>query len=420
MVWLIFLALLFASVPIALVLAISALAYIGLSGNHLLFLSYPQQLFSGLESYGLLAIPLFMLTGELMNKGGLTNRLIQLAGILVGGFRGGLAYINLIANMMMAAIIGSAAAQLAVMSQVMVPEMVKQGYPKDFAAATTAAGGLLSPIIPPSMLFVIYGVLAQQPISDMFIAGIIPGLMMFAGFFVVITLLGFSYQYPKGKWVSVRQSLSALLWGLPAMLIPAVIVGGILLGVSSPTESAALASLVALLIGKYIYRELKFSDLGALFTRTAINSSLVVFLIATANVFGWIIIYEQVPQTITNWLTNITQNPVYFMLLVNLMLLFIGMIVDGIAALIIVVPILLPIAMMQYNIDPIAFGVIICMNLVLGLLTPPVGTGLFICSAMTDITPGQILKALWPFLMMTAAILVVLSWQPWIITLLVR
>ncbi len=420
MVWLVFLVLLFSGVPIALVLAISALSYIVISGNHVLFLSYPQQLFSGVESYGLLAIPLFMLAGELMNKGGLTQRLVAMAGVVVGGFRGGLAYINLIANMMMAAIVGSAIAQISIMSQVMVPEMEKQGYSRDFSAAITAAGGLLSPIIPPSMLFVIYGVLAQLPIGDLFIAGIIPGLIMSAGFCVVITLLGWRYAYPKSEWLKARKAVSACLWGIPALAIPFVILGGILFGIVSPTESAALASVTALIVGKYIYRELKFSDLGELLKRTAINSSLVIFLIATANVFGWIIIYEKVPQTITAWLTELTQDPLYFMLLVNLVLICVGMVIDGIAALIIVVPILLPIATGVYNIDPISFGVIVCINLVLGLLTPPVGAGLFITSAMTGIVPGRIFRALLPFLVTTGGVLVLLSWQPWITTFLLN
>lgn len=416
MVWLIFAILLFAGVPVALVLAVSALVYIWISGNQVLFLSYPQQLFSGLESYGLLAIPLFMLTGELMNRGGATHRLVAMAGVVVGGFRGGLAYINLLANMMMASIIGSAAAQISIMSQVMVPEMERQGYAKDFAAATTAAGGLLSPIIPPSMLLVIYGVLAQLPIGDLFIAGIIPGLLMAGGFFIAITLLGFRYNYPAGSWLTPREVLHALVWGLPALFIPVVIIGGILLGIASPTESAALAAVAALVIGRYVYRKLSFGDLGNLFQRTACNSALVMFLIAAANVFGWVILYEQIPQAITNWLTGLTQDPFYFLLLVNLLLICIGMVIDAIAALIIIVPLLLPIAVSTYGLDPIAFGVIVSINLVLGLLTPPVGAGLFIASAMSGVVPGRLFVALLPFLVTTVLVLLLLSWQPWLTT----
>ena len=417
-VWLIFIGLLFAGVPIALVLAVSALLYIALSGNYILLLSYPQQLFSGLENYGLLAIPLFMLTGELMNKGGVTRRLVSMASIFAGGFKGGLAYVNLLANTMMASIIGSAAAQISIMSQVMVPEMEKHGYSKEFAAATTAAGGLLSPIIPPSMLFVIYGVVAQIAIGDMFIAGIIPGLMLSLGFFAMITILGLWQEYPRGEWPSPSDAIRMTIAGLPAFLIPIVIIGGILLGLASPTESAALATFTAFLVGKFIYKELNLKDLPDILQRTAINSALVIFLIAAANVFGWIIIYEQVPQSIAGWLTELTSDPLVFILVINLMLIGVGMIIDGIAAMIIIVPILLPIATINYGIDPIVFGVIICLNLVLGLLTPPVGAGLFIISAMTKVSIGKIFRTISPFLLVTVIVLLILSLQPGLITIL--
>lgn len=420
MVGLVFLVLLFIGLPIALVLAVSALFYIWYSDQTVLLQSYAQQMFSGIESYGLLAIPLFMLAGELMNEGGITRRLIDFAGIFIGRVRGGLAYINLIVNMMMASIIGSAAAQIAIMSQAMVPEMERQGYDRGFAAATTAAGGLLSPIIPPSMLFVIFGVLAQIAIGDLFIAGIIPGLLMSVGFFCAIAFLGTRYDYPVGEKKTGTEKLAALKMGLPTLLIPLVIVGGILAGIATPTESAAVASVAAFVLGKLVYRELKLSRLGEVFLRTAVNTSVVVFIVATANLFGWIIIYEQIPQAIAAWLTSVTEDPFVFLLLVNLGLLFVGMVLDGIAALILVVPILLPIAQEHYGIDPFHFGVVVCINLVLGLLTPPVGAGLFITSAMTGVKPGDLFKALVPFLATTLLVLILLSWQPWLVTLLIK
>ncbi|MBG6203426.1 tripartite ATP-independent transporter DctM subunit [Labrenzia sp. EL_13] len=408
----VFLLLLFGAVPISIVLALSAAWYIQASGNTVLFSSFAQQMFSGIENYGLLAIPLFMLTGEFMNEGGLTSRLVQAARVFVGGFRGGLAYINLLANMFMAAIIGSAASQIAVMSRAMVPAMEKEGYSRDFAAATTAAGGLLSPIIPPSMLFVIYGVLAQIPIGDMFLAGIIPGLLLSAAFFVIVALIGLSQEFPKGSWMSAQEAISALRDCLPAALIPFAIVGGILFGIATPTESAAVASFVAFAIGTLVYRDLKLARLGEIFIRTAKNSSLVIFLIATANVFGWVIIYEAIPQKLAAQITTITSDPFVFLLIVNCALFFIGMVLDGIAALILIAPILLPIAQNNYDIDPFQFGVIICLNLVLGLLTPPVGAGLYITSAMTGSKPMSIFRQLYPFLAAVALILVLLSWFP--------
>ncbi|AIA74858.1 C4-dicarboxylate ABC transporter permease [Halomonas campaniensis] len=410
----VFTLLLLGAVPIALVLALTAAWYIVASGNTLLFVSYPQQLFGAIEHYGLLAIPLFMLAGELMNEGGLTRRLIDLARILVGGFRGGLVYINLVANMMMAAIVGSAASQIAIMSRAMVPAMEQEGYDKPFSAAITAAGGLMSPIIPPSMLFVLYGVIAQVPIADMFVAGILPGLLMGLLFFIAITVIGLVEQYPKGDWPSRAQARAYLLMGVPAMSIPLIIIGGILSGLATPTESAALASLAALLIGRYVYRDLTFARLPDILRRTAFNAGLVIMLIAAAGVFGWVIIYEQLPQMAAAWIASLTTDPFIFLLLVIGVLLLVGMIIDGIAALILVVPILLPIATQQFDITPYQFGVVVSLTLVLGLLTPPVGAGLFISSSMTGVPPMQIFRALLPFLAMSLIALVLLAWQPWL------
>lgn len=417
MVILVFCLLLLIAVPIAFVLLGTSLAYIEASSNEVLYASFAQQLFSGIEQYGLMAIPLFMLAGELMNRGGLTRRLIGLASIFVAGLRGGLAYINLLANMMMASIIGSATAQISIMTQAMVPEMENAGYRRDFAAATTAAGGLLSPIIPPSMLFVIFGVLGQIAIGDLFIAGIVPGLLLAAGFIAVVALLGILRDFPRGQWLGGREILRAAVRGLPAATVPCIIVGGILLGLFSPTESAAAAALAALVIGRFVHRELNLREFPDILLRTAINSTIVLFLIAAANVFGWIIIFEEVPQRLTNWLTAISDDPLVFMLLVNLGLLIIGAFIDSIAALIIVVPLLLPIAVNSYGINPYHFGVVVCINLVLGILTPPVGTGLFISATLAKLSPGRIFIALAPFLLVTLAVLVLLSWQPGLVTM---
>ena len=415
----IFVAILLIGVPISFVLMISAAVYVWLSGNQALYGSFMQQLFSGIESYGLLAIPLFMLTGELMNAGGLTRRLIAMARVLVGGIGGGLAYVNLVANMLMASIMGSAVAQIAVMSRVMVPEMEKEGYGRPFAGALTAAGGLLSPIIPPSMLFVIFGVLAQVAIGDLFIAGIIPGLLLAGVFFLCIAGTGRFVAFPVTSRMSRDDSVRAIIEGLPAMSIPLVIIGGIISGLATPTESAALAVLAAFLIGRFLYGDLKLRDLPDVLYDTTINSVVVIFMIAAANVFGWVLIYEQVPQTVARWTAGLTDDPFVFMLLVNLLLLFVGMVIDGIAALIIVVPILMPIAITVFDINPYHFGVVVCINLILGLLTPPVGAGLYIAAGMADTQPGAILRALVPFLLSTVLVLVLLSWQPDLVTALI-
>ncbi|NOD76905.1 MULTISPECIES: TRAP transporter large permease [unclassified Ruegeria] len=415
----VFLATLLLSVPVAIVLAITAIWYIWESGNTILYDSFAQKMFGGLENYGLLAIPLFMLTGELMNEGGMTRRLVALARVFVGGFRGGLAYINLLANMFMAAIIGSATAQIAVMSRAMVPAMDEEGYDKGFAAATTAAGGLLAPVIPPSMMFVIFGVLAQIPIGDMFIAGILPGLILAGAFALVITLIGWQQQFPKGRWMTRAEAIRSLISAAPALLIPLSIIGGILFGIATPTESAAVASLIAFLVGWLVYGDLKPQNLAEMFKRTAANASMILFMIAAASVFGWVIIYEEIPQHLAGLITSVTSNPFVFLLIVNLALLLVGMVIDGIAAIILITPILLPIATGSYDISPYQFGIVACLNLVLGLLTPPVGIGLYIASSMSGTSPGSILRSLWPFLIAVALVLLLLSYFPSLSTVLI-
>lgn len=414
-----FFLLLFVGVPVFFVLLGTAAIYLVVTDNFLLFESLPQQLFSGIESYGLLAIPLFMLTGELMNRGGITQRLVGLAAVFLSNFRGGLAYINVVANMMMASIMGSAIAQIVVMTKVMVPEMEKKGYDPAYAGALTAAGGLLSPIIPPSMLFIIYGVLSQVPIADMFIAGIVPGLILFSCFVVTVAVLGYRYQYPQTERVSPREMARNAWTALPALSIPVIIVGSILLGIATPTESAAVATLVSYLIGRYFYRTLDIKMLPQVVHETVITSASVVVLIAGANILGLVLVFEQVPQQIALWLTTLTSDPFYFMLLVIVCLLFVGMVLDGIAALILIVPILLPIAVTNYGIDPVHFGVVVCLNLVLGLLTPPVGTGLFVSASMTGVSVYRIFMALVPFLLVVLLALVLLAWQPILTTLLI-
>jgi len=412
----VFTSLLFLGLPIALVLAMVALVYIYASGNPVLYLSFPQQFFAGLENYGLLAIPLFLAVGELMNEGGITRRLVALASVFVGHLRGGLAYINILANMFLASIMGSANAQVAVMAQVMVPEMEKKGYSRGFATATTCAGALLAPVIPPSMLFVIFGVLAQISIGDMFIAGIVPGLLMAFSFICVIALLGYRYKYPPGERLSRQQKLRNIGAAIPSLLVPIVMIGGILGGITTPTEAAAVGGLTAVLVGRFAHHEIRFDRMGDMLLRVAVNSAVVLALVAAAGVFGWVIVFEKIPQQLAVLLQQITTDPFTFMLLVTALLLAVGAVIDGIAALILLVPILLPVATQVYGINPYHFGVVICINLTLGLLTPPVGTALYVAARVTGASPAEILRPLMPFLVATLLILILLCWQPYLVT----
>ncbi|ESU71758.1 MULTISPECIES: TRAP transporter large permease [Geobacillus] len=407
---LIFIILLLLQVPISFVLGITTIIYILLSGNAGLLATAPQRLYSGLENYGLLAIPLFMMAGELMNSGGITKRLIDFSKTLVGHFRGGLAYVNVISNMLLASIIGSATAQIAMMSKVMVPSMEKEGYSREFSASTTAAAGLLGPIIPPSMLFIIYGVASGASIGDMFLAGITPGILLGVAFALLIAYVGFKQQWPthqRAPFVAVGKSFFNVI---PALLVPIIIIAGILSGAFTPTESAAVACVVALIVG-VMYKELKWKHIPYIMINTAVSTATITMLIAMANLFGWMLSFEQIPQSIATWMTSLTDNPWVFLFIVNIFLLIVGMFMDGIAALIILVPVFAPL-LASYGIDPIHFGIIICINLTIGLLTPPVGAGLYIASALSNVKLELLTKAILPFLAVSIATLFVITYWP--------
>jgi C4-dicarboxylate transporter DctM subunit len=326
---LVFLVLLVVGVPIGIILCVAALTYIVSSGNTVLLDSYALQLFNALNNFGLLAIPLFILIGELMNGAGITQRLVRLAAAFLGALKGGLAYINLVANMMVASILGSATAQIAMMAQVMVPEMEREGYRRDFSTAVTAFGGLLGPIIPPSIVFVVYAVLAQIGVRDMLLAGLLPGLMLTALFLGTIALLGLRYNYPQGHRLSWAEKRAAFVKALPMLSIPALIIGTILGGFGSPTEAAALGALAAFAIGLFVTRTLKLSDLPRILLRTGINSALVLFLVASAGVFSWVLVFGQIPQTAAAWVQSVATTPAAFMLLVLVILLLVGTVIDG-------------------------------------------------------------------------------------------
>lgn len=416
----IFIGLLLAGVPIGIVLCWAALVFIWFSGNPLLFQSYPLQLFGGVDSYGLIAIPLFILIGEIMNGGGITRRIVNMAMAFVGALRGGLAYVNVVANMFVASILGSATAQVAIMSQIMVPEMERQGYDKTFAAGLTAYAGMLGPIIPPSIMFVVYSVLAQVPVSDMLIAGILPGLLLTVLFCAVIALMGFVYTYPPGVRMTARERIATVLGALPTLSIPIVIVGSILTGLANPTEAAAVGAVAAALVGRFWTRELDVAALPDMMVRAGIYSAIVLFLVAGASVFSWVLVFGKVPQAAANLIQGIANDPVSFMLLVNVLLLIIGTVIDGIPGLIMTVPILLPIATEVYGIDPRHFGVVVVINLVLGLLSPPVGLCLFVAAAVTGAKPGRMFLVTLPFFVVSCVLLVVLSVFPWLSTALVK
>ncbi|MCX8282125.1 TRAP transporter large permease [Phyllobacterium sp. 0TCS1.6C] len=398
--------------PISIVLCLTAVAYIWQTDNSVLFVSFPTQMFTGLDSYGLIAIPLFILIGEIMNGGGITRRIIDMAMAFVGALKGGLAYVNLLANMFVASILGSAAAQVALMSQMVVPEMERKGYDKTFAAGLTAYAGMLGPIIPPSIMFVVYSVIAQVPVGTMLAAGIIPGLLLSVAFCAIIALMGFIYNYPRGERLAFRRRVEIVVSALPTLTIPLIIVGSIVTGIANPTEAAAMGVVAAIFVGRFVTKDLSLDKLPSMFVKAGVLSAGILFLIAAAAVFSWVLVYGMVPQRVAAWIQTIASDPIMFMLLVNVILLVIGTVIDGAPGLIMTVPILLPIATGVYGIDPVHFGVVAVINLVLGFLSPPVGLNFFIASAVTGAKPGKMFIVTLPFFFISCIILVLLSIFP--------
>jgi tripartite ATP-independent transporter DctM subunit len=397
-------------VPVAFALGLTSVAYILSIDNLSLLTSMPQRLIGGV-GYGYVAIPMFMLMGELMSRGGMIDRLVRSSMAWVGHIRGGLAYVNVLANTIIGAIMGSANAQTAMMTRVMVPAMVKEGYKKDFSAALTVAGSMTGPIIPPSMIFIIYGVLSRASIGDLFKAGILPGIALSLGFAAIIVFLSFRDKFPKSERASLRVIAKTSWEAFPSIFVTFFAIAGIFSGLFTATESAAVACLLAFIFGKFVHKDLKLSDFPRILINTAMSTALVTFIIAASNIFTWVMALEQVPQMINHAFLSLANNSFTFLLLVNVLFLIIGMFMDGIPAMIIMVPILLP-TVAVFGIDPVHFGIILSINITLGLIHPPVGTGLFIASSISGVPYGRLTAAIWPFVIMSLFVLILITYIP--------
>ena len=408
-----FLALLLGGFPILFTLLAITVLFIWQQDVFVLAESLPTQFYGALEQNGLLAIPVFMLVGEVMNKGGLTERLIAAANVLVGRFKGGLAYVNLLTNAMAASILGSAIAQIAVMSRLMVPAMEKQGYPKPFAAAVTISGGLLGPIIPPSMLMIIYGVISYQPVATLFVAGVLPGLLLVMGFAAVIIVTGCFVDLPAGE---KRAAGEASVWrqllpGLLPGLVPFAVIAGIVSGAMTPPEAGAVAALLSIIIGGVVYRDLGFADIPGILIEVSKSTALITSLIAGATVLGWALSFQEVPDMLAAWIREFSDSPLMFLLLVNLLMIVLGIFLESIAVMIVLVPILLP-AAIALGIDPVHFGVVTALATLVGLVTPPVGPGLFVVMTQNQMKMGDLFRAMAPFLLMMLSMMALINALP--------
>lgn len=412
-----FLVLLLTGFPIFGSILAAAIVFMAVSDLSILFDAVPLQLYSALDINSLLAIPLFLLVGEVMNKGGLTQRLIAVAELVVGRLRGGMAYANLITNAMAASILGSALAQIGVMSRIMVPEMEKQGYDKSFSCAVTVSGGLLGPIFPPSMLMIIYAVVSVQPIAPLFIAGILPGVLIFIALCVVVfiySMVGTSVPKVERDKKRDKTIRKILIDGILPGLIPIFVIVGISAGVMTPTEAGAVAALVSFLIC-FAYKDIKIKDLYEIFLSVCLLTATICGLISAATLLSWVLTFEGIPDRLVQSITMLTQSPFVFMLLVIALLMFLGLFLETISVLIVLVPILMPVVV-ELGIDPIQFGVIVAVATTLGVLTPPVGPGLFVVMGQSNVGMGSLVRAVTPFLVAVMLTLILIAAIPEIST----
>ncbi|MET5960295.1 TRAP transporter large permease [Citrobacter amalonaticus] len=371
------------------------------------------QLTNGVNKFSLLAIPFFILAGAIMAEGGIARRLVNFAYIFVGFIRGGLSLVNIVASTFFGAISGSSVADTASIGSVMIPEMDKKGYPRDFAAAVTASGSVQAILTPPSHNSVIYSLATGGTVSiaALFIAGILPGLLL--SFALMVMCVGFAHKrgYPKGERVPFRQALKIFLdtlWGLMTVVI---IMGGILSGIFTATESAAIACLWAFFVTMFIYRDYKWSELPKLMYRTVKTVTIVMILIGFAAAFGAIMTYMQLPMRITEAFTSISDNKYVILMCINIMLLLIGTLMDMAPLILILTPVLLPVTN-ALGIDPVHFGMIMLVNLGIGLITPPVGSVLFVASAVSKQKIEQVVKAMLPFYAVLFLVLLLVTYIP--------
>jgi tripartite ATP-independent transporter DctM subunit len=413
-----FILLLCVSAPITVALGGCAMVY-AIIGGTVPITTLVQTIFGGLATFPLLAIPLFMLAGNLMNEGGLTPDLVRFARLLLGHIRGGLGLATVLACAIFAAISGAAVATAVAIGVVMIPAMKKAGYDEGVAAALTCTASCLGPIIPPSIPFIIYGVTASVSVAGLFLGGVLPGLVLAGALMIYMYFVARKNDYPRDPKTPGKEVLIAAWKALPALFMPVLIMGGILSGMFTPTEAAGVTVLYAGVMGAFYYRKLTFKSLPKVLLASGLESGMVMLLIAMSEPFAWFVAVDQIPQLIVEWISHLTTSPYMILFLVNIFLIILGIPMETAPALVIVTPVLAPIAL-AVGIDPIHMGIVICLNLVLGLITPPVGAVLFAVCGMANMSIERLSKAIWPPFLVSLVVLGIVTYVPWLSTYLPR
>ena len=400
------------NMPVAFAIAISTLSYF-LFASGLPINIYIQKLVSSTHSFPLLAVPFFITSGIIMNYGGITKRLMALADALTGHMVGGLGKVNVVLSTLMGGLSGSANADAAMQSKILVPEMIKRGYGKEFSAVITACSSTIAPIIPPGIGLILYGFLADQSVGRLFLAGIIPGVLLCAGLMFVVHMVSKSRSYRSSRehrapLPELGKALRDALW---ALLIPIGIIGGIRFGIFTPTEAGAVCVLYSLIIGFFAYRELRLADLPAILLESVLSTSVIMIIICSATALGFYMAWERIPMNLTNALTNYLTDPTFLLLTVNLFLILIGMFVEGSASLILLTPLLVPIAAAA-GVDLVHFGIVIVLNLTIAGVTPPLGTLMYTTCSIVDVPVHRFSRELIPFLAVLLFVLILITYWP--------
>ena len=406
-------ALLLFSVPIGICLGLATMVVMIFVDGAPPMVLLARSVVTGADSFPLIAVPLFILAGDLMQHGGMSRRIVGFANALIGHIRGGLAYVNVLACVFFAAISGSSPATVAAIGSNMIPEMEKVGYTRKFSGALTASSGMIGVMIPPSIPFIIYGVTAEVSIGKLFLAGVVPGILFALMFMLVARILlrnDVTVQESTTTFsgAGVWQSLRTSIW---ALLVPGIILGGIYSGIFTPTEAGAVAVVYAAIIGIFVYRDITFKDLPEILAGSAKTSGTILVLVIMATAFGRLITLARIPTELAATITGLSDNPIMILLLINLLLLVIGMFMETISSIIIMTPILLPVAT-ALGVDPIVFGVILTVNLAIGFCTPPLGVNLFVASGISKVSIEQLSRAILPFFVGMIVLLMLISYVP--------
>jgi tripartite ATP-independent transporter DctM subunit len=406
----VFMGLLLAGLPIALALGVGAMIHLYLSGHGALILAFPQRMLAGVDIFVLLTIPLFLLAGGLMNIGGITDRIIEFARAMVGHRRGGLSSVTVLSSMFFAGISGSATAEASAIGTLLIPAMTRQGIPAPYAASLVGVSALIGPIIPPSIPLIVFGVLSGVSIGQLFIAGVVPGLLMTLGFLIYAAWYAKRHGFPLVPRASWKERRHTALRTLPALMLPVIIIVGIKAGIFTTTESAVVAVVYALIIG-FLYRNLTVRRVWETLAATTIVTSALLFIIAMASIVAFVFTIEQVPSEVAKYLLSLTDNPFLILLMLNVCLLVLGMFLEPITIMILTMPILLQI-MKLTGMDPVQFGMMVVLNVVIGMATPPVGICLFIVCAIARSSLVEVSRAAIPLIAIAILVLAVVALVP--------